>query len=381
MKWNMKNMLPAAALSLVAFTSALNAVDDTQVRNLENRVSALEQRKGSNGMINPPARPVVKDGSDIFITGEALYMKAQQNGLGYAVKADGFGPANPIDLHQDASMRTPDFEWDWGFRVGLGANLPHDGWDVYLNWTYFHNHVKHNTHVDENKGEGLFPSWRAPDQIVSAPMTIVTSVPLFCNDVDSKWKLNYNIFDLEMGREFFVSKWLTLRPFAGLRGAWVRDRFKVSYNGGDLVPVGEDLVRLSNRFWAIGLRGGLNTQWGLGCGWSVYADAALSLLEGRYDIRQYEKVDNSSGPIPRAHIKSDFNMTRAMMDLAVGLRYRTLFDNDYYGLTLQAGWEEHMFFGFNQYNRFPSFTNAGDFVSNLGDLSLKGVSFQVKLDF
>ena len=36
MDWIFKKMGPAAALSLVAFTSFLNAADDAQVRNLEN---------------------------------------------------------------------------------------------------------------------------------------------------------------------------------------------------------------------------------------------------------------------------------------------------------------------------------------------------------
>ncbi len=87
MQWNLKKMLPLAATSLVAFTSIVNAEgnnngngnynsqngngngngNNAQMRNLENRVNALEQRRGSSGMINPPGRPQVRDGADIFI--------------------------------------------------------------------------------------------------------------------------------------------------------------------------------------------------------------------------------------------------------------------------------------------------------------------------
>src|SRR3569832_534456 len=82
----LNKLLPFLALSLVAITSVVSAVDDMQVRNLENRVSALEQRREANGMINPPARPVVKDGVDLWLQAEALYMHATEDGVSYGIK-------------------------------------------------------------------------------------------------------------------------------------------------------------------------------------------------------------------------------------------------------------------------------------------------------
>src|SRR3569832_2110201 len=86
MELNLKKICPALAIGLATLTSVVCAVDDMQVRNLENRVSALEQRRGANGMINPPARPVVRDGTDLWLQAEALYMHATEDGVSYGIK-------------------------------------------------------------------------------------------------------------------------------------------------------------------------------------------------------------------------------------------------------------------------------------------------------
>jgi hypothetical protein len=87
MKFGLKQMLPVLA-AVTTLASVICSADDMQMRNLENRVSALEHRRGSNGMINPPARPVVRDGVDLWIQAEALYMHATEDCLSYGIKND-----------------------------------------------------------------------------------------------------------------------------------------------------------------------------------------------------------------------------------------------------------------------------------------------------
>ena len=198
MKRNWKKGWPAVALTLASFTSVVSAVDDMQMRNLENRVSALEQRRGANGMINPAARPVVRDGINIWVQAEALYMQAQEDGLYYAVQtrtADGGG-----------RVRNSRYEWDWGFRFGAGYNLPHDGWDMLLNWTWFRTDGGKRTLPRD--GFVINPS------LINAPTADAQSNTFVKAEGDAN--LHYATLDYENGREFFVSKWLTLRPLSVL---------------------------------------------------------------------------------------------------------------------------------------------------------------------
>jgi hypothetical protein len=357
------------ALSLVALTSTVTAADDMQIRNLENRVSALEHRRGANGMINPPARPVVKDGTNLWIQADALFMQASEDGLSYAVDTNTSGI--PIATGLDGKVKNVSYDWSWGFRVGLGYNFDHDGWDGLINWTWFRSHeTKHQTVV-------------APSVLVPTSPAFAANVgtPLTATSAHGKARLHFNLLDFELGREFFVSKWLTLRPHFGARAAWISRTFKTEYSRLSAGPV-ELEVKNQNRFRAGGARAGLNTQWGLGCGWSFFGDFAMSLLYGTQ--RLHATQDNETPNARIIDVHSNWSAVRAMADLAAGLRWDHLFCEDNYRIRLQLGWEQHMFFGFNKDMNFTSPTvagNPGKFFANQGDLSVSGVSFQARFDF
>lgn len=365
MDCKLKKVWPALALSLVAFTSLANAVDDMQMRNIENRVSALEQRRGANGMINPPARPVVKDGVDLWLQAEALYMHATEDGLDFAIENDA------TSTFQHGHIKNAKYDWSWGFRVGAGYNMPHDGWDLFLNWTWFHCHNHHTTNA--GTGEFLFGTLQIPNG--SATNFQATSA-------GTHQHLRLNLLDLEMGREFFVSKWLTVRPHVGLRGAWIRRHFEVEYAGGTALGVNELENEFHARYRGVGLRSGFDTQWGLGSGWSIFGQMAFSLLYGRHQMNTEENLEAPSGATTlRGKVRNRLTMVRAMTDLALGLRWDHLFYDDRYRVRLQLGWEQHDLFGFNRDIDFVDDVVKGKFTSNRGDLALSGVAFQARFDF
>jgi hypothetical protein len=354
MKFGLKKMLPVlAAFSTLA--SVICSADDMQMRNLENRVSALEQRRGSNGMINPPARPVVRDGTDLWVQAEALYMHATEDCLAYGIK-------NNSTTVVDGRVKNVDYSWNWGFRAGIGYNLPHDGWDVLLNWTWFQAH--------ETKNETPI----APETVL-ATLAATKGVPTAFPSAKGKATLHMNLLDLEMGREFFVSKWLTLRPFVGARAAWFNRGFKFRYSNSLTRVKGKD----HNRFRAGGIHSGLDTQWGLGSGWSFFGDLALSLLYGKQ--RLHSPQDNSAG-VRVQHTHNAWSAVRAMIDLAVGLRWDHLFGcNDAYRIRLQLGWEQISLLGFEKDMNFVNGTLPGKFAYNSGDLAVSGLSLQARVDF
>ncbi len=372
-KW--KKALPAFAASLVAMTSSVNAVDEMQVRNLENRVSALEQRRGANGMINPPSRPIVKEGADLWIQGEALYMQATEDGLSYVVDSDSSAVLNDGTRFVDGRVHTPNYDWNWGFRIGAGYNTPHDGWDFLLNWTWYHGH--HKVHETVETGRVLIPTFVPPG-------TANSSAHVSRSSVDTHLRLN--LLDLEMGREFFVSKWLMLRPHVGFRGAWIKRHLDFEASGGNVTPAGTELESdLHNRLRGFGVRGGFDTQWGLGSGWSVFGQLAFSAIYGKQRLHsKYENTPAVAGNpgTERHHAKEHFtDGARAITDLALGLRWDHLFYDDQYRFRLQAAWEQHVFFGYVQDMQFLDDVAIGANMNRAGDLSLSGVSLQARFDF
>lgn len=410
MALNLKKLWPAAAASLVAFTSFLTAADDTQMRNLENRVSALEQRKGSNGMINPPARPMVRDGVDLFVQVSPFIWQAEQSGLDYAMKWNNSTPAS--NNSGSGRFKHPHFEWDWGFKLGAGFNTCHDGWDVFLQWTRFHPDRSHastgvtpfftTTLGTAFPAAVVYPLLLPASTAMGSATGPITSTFGPGSGASMSWKFRLDLLDLELGREFFVSKWLTLRPHAGLRSAWLHQRSTVHYynltNGdGDtepLVQIADMKVGLKNNFWGMGPRAGLDAQWGMGCGWSLYSDFAASLLLGHFSIYESQEPAIAFGGSPvvgsSETFEEKYRAMRAAFDLEIGIRYQQLFCCDQYGLMVQLGWEQHLFVNQNQLTRLatvpttaPSTANSYSFtpVTNQGDLGTQGVTLTVEFDF
>ncbi|CAM0117902.1 Lpg1974 family pore-forming outer membrane protein [Rhabdochlamydiaceae symbiont of Dictyostelium giganteum] len=347
----LKQLLPIAAMSFVGISSTLCAVDDMQMRNLENRVSALEQRRGANGMINPPTRPVVKHGSDVWTQLDLLYFHPTEDSLTYVSRSASTATNGWINTQvQDFS-----FDWNFGWRLGIGYNLPHDGWDTVVSYTRFRSHHKEKT--AQNSNEVLVPFY---------PIS-TASVTGSVNSAIAKGSLKFDYLDWQLGREFFVSKWLILRPFMGVRGFWSHRPLHVNYTVQSTTTSAISQVDAAVRYRAGGALAGLDSQWGLGMGLSVFSQADVSLLYGKTRLhdKQYQTaLDGKTFLTTGDDEQQVWSIMHSMVDLGLGIRWDRLLSDDNYRVRVQLGWEEHL-------------------VSNYykGDLALSGVSLQARLDF
>jgi len=428
MNLNKKMMWPALAASLVAVTSMLSAADDMRMRNLDNRISALEQRTGGGG-VNPSARIEVNDGCGLFITGEALYWKATQNGLQFTVEntVDGSTLTSPLvnDIigaigipsaavevgtnFVDADIETVKPKYNWGFRVGLGYNLPRDCWDLYLVWTNLHSNAHHNEPDRDDcspcepccvvETSEQYPTWSDGASAIIGPL----------DEAKARWSNQLNVLDLELGRDFYVSKWLSLRPHFGLRGDIIHTNYRVEYENDDaddffsLFPKTDVVVKHKTRWWGVGLRAGLNTDWDLCWGVSLYGNWAISLLYGRFTVTREDFFDpihltipavaisgipsgviltDSDDPFDTFSFRKRFWDEVATTDLQLGFRWDTMFCDDSFHLGINVGWEHHLFFHMNQFieaNHFD-FQNIV-MTSDNGDLGYQGWTFGFRFDF
>ena len=114
------------------------------------------------------------------------------------------------------SIKNLETKWDPGFRIGLGWNIAILGWDLYLHWTYFHNSEVDSTSVDSFHGpipdigkNAFINPW------VNASFT--TFNDLFFNQISTKWKLNLNSIDLELGHKYWLNSTFVMRPYTGMR--------------------------------------------------------------------------------------------------------------------------------------------------------------------
>lgn len=273
-----------------------------------------------------------------FVGVEFLYWRAFENGLDTCVPSqvsDTILPDGSIVSTFRGRGRDPHFNWDPGVRIGVGYESPCKQWALGAFWTHLntraHGGGGHHTH----------------------------------------WKLDFDELDIAAGYGVDFGYCLTLTPFIGLRGAKIdqRLRFKESSgsSGSSSFPV--DLTSLNRRnkeeFLGLGPLVGLEADFNMGCGLSLYANGAFSWMYGRFHVHfKEEAVTVDTTNISR--IKNRLDASLASADVGIGIRWKTIIYNKY--VMVQLGLEHHRYF---DYNRF------GDY----GDLSFDGINLGAAVEF
>jgi hypothetical protein len=316
---------------------------------------------------NPSSRFQVQEGYNIFLTADFLWWSANTDGLYYAQKNFGSSTsANPPNGSFDFSghLARVKQEWGPGARVGLGGNMPYDEWDIYLNWTWFQADP-HSSTRQKNEGP-LLVLWSQPD-ISGANLATRAS---------AKWDLTLNVLDLEMGRSFWVGKHLAIRPFMGIRGAWIDQEFKIHYDYA-LTPEVKGKLKLDSDFEGVGARLGLDLRFALHKGWSLYGVAAGSLLYGDFDCDFHQKADSFT----IARTDDNFHKGVSTIQMGLGVRWDTYFSKRRFHFGVSAGWEQNIWYGVTQFNHYLGSLSTGTLVQDDGDLTLQGGTLSARFDF
>lgn len=309
-------------------------------------------------MFNPNS---VKHSNDLWLNGEILFWQSHMGSLDYGVTSKS---TTTID---DGHTKNPEFNWDTGFRLGLGYKLPHDKWDIFVNYTYFYSKAHGHAGGDDRV---VFPSWASNFGRVVGPF--------YANSAKANWHMNLNMGDVELGRTCFAGKWLTIRPFIGVRGLVIDQDYSVEYKGGTIAPFDEDKVHMDNDFWGVGIRAGVNTLWGLGKGFSIYGNGSAALLSGDFDVHEHEKLEHADRRI--MDIKRDVDNVVVTADLALGLQWDYMFSKDRYHLGVKLGWEFDLFCDQNKlFNFIGSSPGAINFQDD--DLTFQGLTVGFRFDF
>src|SRR5579871_2675914 len=151
---HMKKLL---IFSCFLFSTYLAHAGPDPVTQFDRRLTAVEKQLKKRTLYNAPATVHVVDGYHLFLTGDLLYWKAEENGLTYAFKAK-----NPSisAINGTLHLKEPHFNWDLGFRAGFGFILPHDHWDLYFNWTRLY--AAAHSHINTGSTAEIFPVWAMP---------------------------------------------------------------------------------------------------------------------------------------------------------------------------------------------------------------------------
>lgn len=361
--------------------------------------AAFAHATSEKPQITPPNGPLDHHNADIAFDVEFLWWYVTMTNLNYAFESQiidqqDLNAVNPARTVVPKKIYEFDWGWDPGVRLGLGVVTNHDGWDVYADWTYTYNSTS-----DVKSVPPLASSTLNAATIPFGTNVLATSWGLFgvrtpLTRVSGRWSLLFHQIDLELGRKFWISRTLSLRPYGGLRGHWSRTylRIKGNFEGTDAAsPVGflEETDRYHQRFWGVGLLGGIETAWHITKNWSVFIDGALSLIYGPFNQKTSFKqfATNPAGvqtTLVSTNMRHDDIYTlQSIYDLAIGLRWETTLYNEAYRLLFDAGWENHFWPHFNHLdaNITGNSPIANAFMSSNGDLTLIGLVLRGRFEF
>jgi hypothetical protein len=245
--------------------------------------------------------------------------------------------------------RKPDFKYDPGFRIGISNNCLCSCWDFAVNWTSFHTKATVNGATDVTNGITFISDWER----------IVGVNPLIS---EARYTLNLDLVDLEFGRKFYTSSCFVLRPQFGLRFARINQNYRVeseiNSNPLSLLLTLESDVKSRSNFLAVGPRVGLDIDIDVGCGLSLFGQAAGSLVFGKFDnhareiLRNYINFGSAIGKFTYEEQSSAQRSSRAITDIALGLRWDRCFTwcGRCHPVSLAFAWEHHAFYGLNAFD-------------------------------
>ncbi|NQT11715.1 MAG: hypothetical protein HQ582_03130 [Planctomycetes bacterium] len=288
-----------------------------------------------------------------FVSAEYLYWRTSRSCRPYV----GLNSTGGFDPNENTvvELEGADFDRDSGFRASFGRGFG-SCWDVALTYSYFSNDG--SAFADDSDAR-LLPLQAHPGWI-AASVSLSTSPGV--EEATAALGLDYNTYDLEMGRRFSLCDSLTGRAFAGVRGAQIDQDSVYGYfniDSGTGAVNAYDRVTQRSEMHGWGFRTGGSLNWNVrgSCRWSLFSRTAVSLLLAETTNTRTEVIydtDPLSALQGRLVATGECNDVVPALELAIGVRY----DHDQFWLA--AGYEFSTWFNMVNDIRFAEDTNPGD---------------------
>lgn len=264
-----------------------------------------------------------------------------------------------------------DFQYDNGFRVYAGYELPCDCWDVGVSYVYLPSTSKKSSFKSEEPLADF-------SDVFAARLTDLQQISFDLSDNDflfdeyaAKWDSNIQWIDVDLGRTVCLGECFKLRPHAGFRAAWMDQKYRTF----GLITEGENentffVDSIKQKFNGYGIQGGIWGDWEISCGLSFVGHFGGSLLASKYKITEDSliSVQGDPGTFYPGSCSDSFWTATPTVDYFFGLRYADCFCDMVF--SAHVGWEQHLFFNLN---RLDSHCN--------GNLSTQGLTLGLDVSF
>lgn len=274
----------------------------------------------------------------LWVFTDLLYWGAFEDGLTIknSIEDDAITP-NGAEKSFISREKGLNFNWRPGFRVGVGSGfIGHGGLGGILSWTH------------------LFSSAQRNDDV----------------NLKGNWKIHFDEIDAITGIELCSKPCMLLNLIGGLRGVRIIQNLRTSFTNvldeSTEIIVFEVCDHNKSKFYGFGPTLGLEAEWYLKCGISLYGEIGGSILFGHTHVSSITDSFNTTIE-NNVHITRSISECHTVADAAIGVRWNHCWHCGL-NVALDFGFEHHQFFHMNS-------------VAECGDLYLDGFVAGVRIGF
>jgi hypothetical protein len=317
-----------------------------------------------------PAEPLIREAKTVPGLGasfEAIYMRPSRDDLDYVVSDD------KRTGNIQGSYKTVNPDYSGGARLGLSYTFD-SGTAVRAQYTMLD--TSDSDYTEKTSGvNDLWGTWLHANAVIDD------------NDVTSaemQYDFDLDVFDLSAHKSFDVGRDFGLGIDAGLRYAHLKQDIEINYRQ-DITPAIFRTVDVysNNDFTGWGPRAGMDLDWRMGKGFSLFGSLAGSLLLGDFDLAQKEQ-DRTVGAVnytTRVDVdKTEKNRLVPVVEMRAGLGYAYQLEN---GMSVGAkvGYEWQNWFNMVTTQRYLDDVDNQLASTDTSDLSLDGFFLEGFLNF
>lgn len=322
---------------------------------------------------NAPANIQVRGSWDLYATASYLFWQAREENLELGLSTS---TTAPDAISSYSTVKYPKFAYRSGFKVGLGLQTDYDNWDAFAEYTWYHTGSV-NTKFNPASGSFIYPIQGAIQE------------PADFTSATQSWNLKMDLVDLSLARAYYSGTKLTVRPFFGARGAWIRQTLNTNYFDSS-VNSDNTYMHSSSVSQAVGPRMGFESNWLTGYGFRLIGNASGDILYTRYDVKFDQTGPSTTASQIQTKIDAshaDYLRTHAALDMGFG--WGSYFNNNNWHIDFlaiygfQVFWDQNMIRFFSQAAPIggESSPNFGKSFAPNGNLYIHGLTFNVKVDF
>jgi hypothetical protein len=271
----------------------------------------------------------------------------------------------PTGPEQSVTLFDAPFQWNPGFRLGLGYDARAEAWDTVLYYTNYTTEAKNHASGD------IYSAYLG--NYFANNTTGAHFGPTY-SSASIRWDFSFQTIDLELGRKFKTDHLLMLRPFVALKTAFIDQEIHTHWYGPKSISSFSTATeKLENNYWGIGPALGLDTTWQLyhssRQAFNLIGNISGAIMWGQWSFS--DEYQNTTPVTIKVH-SSDIVGASTMARGILGLEWNKHFSE--IDLNLRLAYEAQVWFDQLQYYNY----NMGR-LDNL--MSLQGVNLGVSINY